>query len=77
MKKIPEARNQKRRPERNILSRKKTETDAICRIWKQDLFVGSGVVEAGCKNIIGARLKQSGMEWTVRGANAIISAMHN
>lgn len=40
---------------------------------KQDLFVGSGVVEAGCKNIIGARLKQSGMEWTVRGANAIIS----
>ena len=24
---------------------------------KQDLFVGSGVVEAGCKNIIGARLK--------------------
>jgi hypothetical protein len=40
---------------------------------KQGLFVGSGVVEAGCKNIIGARLKQSGMEWTVRGANAIIA----
>lgn len=35
------------------------------------LFVGSGVVEAGCKTIIGQRLKQSGMEWTVRGANAI------
>jgi hypothetical protein len=37
------------------------------------LFVGSGVVEAGCKTIIGFRLKQSGMEWSVRGANAIIS----
>lgn len=38
----------------------------------QGLFVGSGVVEAGCKNVIGKRLKQSGMEWTVRGANAIL-----
>jgi hypothetical protein len=38
----------------------------------QGLFVGSGVVEAGCKVVIGARLKCSGMFWTVRGANAII-----
>lgn len=37
----------------------------------QGLFVGSGVIEAGCKTIIGHRLKQSGMRWTVRGANAI------
>ena len=37
------------------------------------LFVGSGVVEAGCKTIVGQRLKQSGMRWTVRGANAIIA----
>jgi Uncharacterised protein family (UPF0236) len=39
----------------------------------QDLFVGSGVIEAGCKTVIGARLKCSGMFWTVRGANAIIA----
>lgn len=39
---------------------------------KQGLFVGSGVIEAGCKTVIG-RLKQSGMFWTVRGANAIIA----
>ena len=39
---------------------------------KQGLFVGSGVVEAGCKTVIG-RLKRSGMFWTVRGANAIIA----
>lgn len=37
------------------------------------LFVGSGVIEAGCKTIVGQRLKQSGMRWTVRGANAIIA----
>jgi hypothetical protein len=40
---------------------------------KQGLFVGSGVVEAGCKIICGQRLKLSGMHWTVRGANAIIA----
>jgi len=37
------------------------------------LFVGSGVVEAGCKAVIGQRLKQSGMHWTVNGADSIIT----
>lgn len=37
------------------------------------LFVGTGVIEAGCKTVIGSRLKQSGMSWTVRGANAILA----
>jgi len=37
------------------------------------LFVGSGVIEAACKTVIGSRLKRSGMFWTVRGANAIIA----
>lgn len=37
------------------------------------LFVGSGVIEAGCGALVGKRLKQSGMEWSVRGANAIIA----
>lgn len=40
---------------------------------EQGLFVGSGVVEAGCKAVVGHRLKQSGMRWTVQGANAIIA----
>lgn len=40
---------------------------------KAGMFVGSGVIEAGCKNVIGKRLKQSGMHWSVRGANAIIA----
>lgn len=40
---------------------------------QQQFFVGSGVVEAGCRTVIGQRLKQSGMRWSVRGANAIIA----
>jgi hypothetical protein len=39
----------------------------------QHLFIGSGVIEAGCKTIIGSRCKQSGMFWTVRGANSILA----
>jgi hypothetical protein len=37
------------------------------------LFVGSGVIEAGCKTVVGQRLKQSGMRWTIRSANNIVA----
>jgi hypothetical protein len=40
---------------------------------RQHLFVGTGVIEAGCKTVIGSRCKQSGMFWTVLGANAILA----
>jgi len=40
---------------------------------RQHLFVGSGVIEAGCKTVIGSRCKESGMFWTVRDANAILA----
>jgi hypothetical protein len=40
---------------------------------KRGLFVGSGVMEAGCRTVVGQRLKQSGMHWTVSGANKIIA----
>jgi hypothetical protein len=43
------------------------------RFRAQHLFIGSGVIEAGCKTIIGSRCKQSGMFRTVRGANAILA----
>ena len=36
-------------------------------------FIGSGVVEAGCKTVIGARCKQSGMFWSKPGAENILA----
>lgn len=36
-------------------------------------FIGSGVVEAGCKSVVGQRLKQSGMRWSVEGARQILN----
>ena len=42
------------------------------RFRAQGLQIGSGVVEGACKNLVGGRLKRSGMHWTVDGANAIL-----
>ena len=65
-----------------IVEKLRTEADYFARnaqrmqypqFRRQHLFVGSGVVEAGCKTVIGSRLKQSGMFWTLRGANAILA----
>jgi hypothetical protein len=40
---------------------------------RQGFFIGSGVVEAGCKTIIGSRCKQSGMFWGKTGAENILA----
>ena len=36
--------------------------------------IGSGTIESGCKRVIGARLKQAGMTWTVEGARQVVNA---
>jgi hypothetical protein len=36
-------------------------------------FIGSGVVEAGCKIVVGQRLKQSGMLWSRKGASDLLT----
>lgn len=54
-----------------------TERMRYAQFRAQKLFVGSGVIEAGCRAVIGRRLKNSGMFWTVRGANAIIALRCN
>jgi len=43
------------------------------KFHQQGLCTSTGVVEAGCKVVIGTRLKRAGMHWTVQGANAIIA----
>ena len=36
-------------------------------------FYGSGVIEAGCKAVIGKRAKQSGMFWSEKGAEDVLA----
>jgi hypothetical protein len=66
----------------DVLEKIRTEADYFERdaermryrkFRRQHLFVGPGVIEAGCKRVNGSRLKQSGMFWTVRGANTILA----
>jgi len=40
---------------------------------KEGYFIGSGVVEAGCKTVVGKRAKQSGMHWRVYGAQHVLN----
>jgi hypothetical protein len=40
---------------------------------KKGYFIGSGVIEAGCKTVIGSRCKQSGMFWSEPGAENILA----
>jgi hypothetical protein len=40
---------------------------------RRGFFIGSGVIEAGCKTVIGARCKQSGMFWGEPGAENILA----
>jgi hypothetical protein len=41
------------------------------------MFVGSGAVEAGCKAVIGQRLKLSGMRWNIPGATGILTLRYH
>ena len=36
-------------------------------------FIGSGVVEAGCRTVVGQRVKNSGMFWSVAGAQNVLT----
>jgi len=50
-----------------------SRSHALSEISRPRFCTSTGVLEAGCKVAIGARLKRAGMHWTVHGANAIIA----
>jgi len=74
MKRLPTREYQTREEIRRAINYFQTNAERMryAEFRRRGLFVGSGVAEAGCKTVIGQRLKQSGMRWTVDGANAII-----
>jgi hypothetical protein len=43
------------------------------KLRQKKLPIGSGVVEAACKNLIGARMKKSGMRWSIDGGQTVLS----
>lgn len=43
------------------------------QLRQNNLPIGSGVVEAACKNLIGARMKKSGMRWTLDGGQTVLT----
>jgi len=67
-------RGKKRSPALKALAYFENNRDKM-RYWEyqaQGLFIGSGVVEAACKTVVGQRLKQSGMFWGLPGAHNIL-----
>jgi hypothetical protein len=43
------------------------------KLRQKKLPIGSGVVEAACKNLIGARMKKSGMRWSIEGGQTVLT----
>lgn len=43
------------------------------RYRSQGLFIGSGVIEAGCKTVVAQRAKLSGMLWGVKGVQDVLT----
>lgn len=71
---------------RRSITKKNPEIDAEIRYLQHNrtrmnyfefrqkgLPIGSGVVEAACKNLIGARMKKSGMRWTIDGGQTVLT----
>jgi len=42
-------------------------------VAERGMMIGSGVVEAACKTLVAQRLKRSGMRWSAKGAQAILT----
>jgi hypothetical protein len=49
-----------------------TERMRYNKYREKGYHIGSGAVESACKHVVGQRLKQAGMRWSVQGADAIL-----
>jgi hypothetical protein len=68
-----------RYPRRKAIARERRYLEAnrsrmrYAEVAEQGLPIGSGIVEAACKTLVGERLKQSGMRWRQQGGQAILT----
>jgi hypothetical protein len=71
---LPEGGERRKSAEREIAYfEKNRERMRYATFRKLGLFIGSGIVEAGCKTVVGKRLKNSGMFWSIEGATNILT----
>jgi hypothetical protein len=69
------ARPQRRKPAKKQIGYfQRNQSRMLYQTFRQaGYFIGSGVVEAGCKTVVGQRLKQSGMLWSRKGASHLLT----
>ena len=71
---LPQRGQARRLAQKQIAYLRRNRSRMLYQTFRQaGYFIGSGVVEAGCKTVVGQRLKQSGMRWGIRGADHLLT----
>lgn len=72
---LKEAKGKKAKPIQEVLTffLNHKEQMRYAEFRRQNLPIGSGVVEAACKTLVTQRLKGSGMRWLIPGGQAILT----
>lgn len=71
---LPEHANARKSAKLQISYLERNHSKMLYRTFRSaGYFIGSGVVEAGCKVVVGQRLKHSGMLWSRKGAEHLLA----
>lgn len=71
---LPEDKLRRQEIEKQLAYFEKNRTRMLYGTFRsKGYFIGSGVVEAGCKTVVGQRLKNSGMFWSLTGAQNVLT----
>jgi hypothetical protein len=71
---LPKSNQARQLAQKQIAYFQRNRSKMLYQTFRQaGYFIGSGVVEAGCKVVVGQRLKQSGMLWSLKGASHLLT----
>jgi hypothetical protein len=71
---LPTRRQPRTLAQKQIAYLERNRAKMLYQTYRQaGYFIGSGVVEAACKSVVGQRLKQSGMLWSLKGAQHVLT----